>query len=46
MSLLMQTRTSLSRRLVQITEIAELVNPGLTLMKASSISLGAMVFGS
>ena len=41
-SLLMQIRTSLSRRLSQVTEIAELLRPGLTLMKASSISPGAI----
>ncbi len=34
MSLLRQTRTSLRRRLEQVTEIAELLRPGLTLMKA------------
>ena len=41
-SLLRQTRTSLSRRLSQVTEIAELLRPGLTLMKASSRSPGAI----
>src|SRR5882672_12830730 len=45
-SLLRQTRTSLSRRLSQVTEIAELLKPGLALMKASSRSPGAIVFGS
>ena len=44
-SLLMQIRTSLSRVWSQVTAIAELLRPGLTLMKASSISAGAMVFG-
>jgi len=33
----MQMRTSLSRLLLQVTAIAEVLNPGLTLMKASSI---------
>src|SRR5882724_12059764 len=45
-SLLMQIRTSLSRVLLQVTEIAALLRPGLTLMKASSISAGATVLGS
>src|ERR1700737_4554753 len=45
-SLLMQIRTSPSRALLQVTAIAELLRPGLTLMKASSISAGATVFGS
>src|SRR3954451_17033285 len=45
-SLLRHTRTSESRRLSQVTEIAELLKPGLTLMKASSRSPGAIVFGS
>src|SRR3984893_14125106 len=45
-SLLMQIRTSLSRVLLQVTDMAELLRPGLTLMKASSISAGATVFGS
>src|ERR1700736_926584 len=45
-SLLMQIRTSLSRVLLQVTAIAEALKPGLALMKASSISAGAMVFGS
>ena len=42
----MQIRTSPSRDLSQVTAIAELLRPGLTLMKASSMSAGAMVFGS
>src|ERR1700694_2579400 len=45
-SLLMQIRTSLSRVLSQVTAIAELLKPGLALMKASSISAGATVFGA
>ena len=40
----MQMRTSLSRFLSQITAIADALRPGLTLMKASSISAGARVF--
>ena len=39
----MQIRTSLSRLLSQVTEIADALRPGLTLMKASSISAGATV---
>ena len=46
MSLLRQTRTSLRRRPEQVTEIAELLRPGLTLMKAASRSPGATVFCS
>ncbi len=42
----MQTLTSLSRRLVQVTEIAELLRPGFTLMKAASSASGLMVFDS
>jgi hypothetical protein len=42
----MQIRTSLSRVLSQVTAIAALLSPGLTLMKASSISAGATVRGS
>ncbi len=42
----MQIRTSLSRVRLQVTAIAALERPGLTLMKASSISDGATVFGS
>src|SRR5258705_8123156 len=45
-SLPMQIRTSLSRVLSQVTAIAALLSPGLALMKASSISAGATVFGS
>src|SRR5450755_3369257 len=45
-SLLMQIRTSLSRRLSQVTAIAAVLRPGLALMKASSISAGATVFGA
>src|ERR1700676_2564633 len=45
-SLLMQIRISLSRVLSQVTAIAELLKPGLALMKASSISAGATVFGA
>src|ERR1035437_7547194 len=45
-SLLMQIRTSLSRVLLQVTAIAEALKPGLALMKASSISAGATVFGA
>src|SRR5256885_13111305 len=45
-SLFMQIRTSLSRVLSQVTAIAELLKPGLALMKASSISAGATVFGA
>src|SRR4051794_7853773 len=45
-SLLMQIRTSLKRALSQITETAELLKPGLALMKASSISAGAIVLTS
>src|SRR5260370_38989244 len=44
-SLLMQIRTSPSRVLSQVTAIAEALKPGWTLMKASSISAGATVFG-
>jgi len=33
----MQIRTSLSRVLLQVTAIAEVLRPGLALMKASSI---------
>src|SRR5690349_5695699 len=39
-SLLMQTLTSLSRRLEQVIEIAELERPGLILMKAASTASG------
>ena len=42
----MQMRTSLSRFLPQTTAIADALKPGLTLMKASSISAGATVFAS
>src|SRR6478609_2125012 len=45
-SLLMQTLTSLSRRLVQVTAIAELLSPGLTLMKAASMASGLIDFDS
>src|SRR3979411_742960 len=45
-SLLMQIRTSLNRVLSQITDTAELLRPGLALMKASSISAGAMVLAA
>src|SRR5258705_5257649 len=45
-SLFMQIRTSLSRVLSQVTAIAELLKPGLALMKASSISAGGTVFGA
>src|SRR6476646_2612986 len=45
-SLFMQIRTSPSRVLSQVTAIAELLRPGLALMKASSISAGATVFGA
>src|ERR1700680_3170246 len=44
-SLLMQIRTSLSRALLQVTAMAEVLRPGLTLMKASSISAGGTAFG-
>ena len=42
----MQIRTSLSRFRSQVTAIAALLRPGLALMKASSMSDGAIVFGS
>src|SRR5580692_2888868 len=45
-SLLRQMRTSLSRFLLQVTAIADVLRPGLALMKAASISSGATVFGS
>src|SRR5258706_6541248 len=45
-SLLRQIRTSLSRVLSQVTETAELLSPGLALMKASSTSAGATVLGA
>src|SRR6202142_1637421 len=45
-SLFMQIRTSESRVRLQVTAIADELRPGLTLMKASSISAGATVFGS
>src|SRR5882724_6918886 len=45
-SLLMQIRTSLSRVLSQVTAIAEVLKPGLTLMKASSTSAGATIFAA
>src|SRR5438876_1626222 len=45
-SLFMQIRTSLSRFLSQVTATAEALKPGLALMKASSISAGATVFGA
>jgi hypothetical protein len=38
-------RTSLSRLLSQVVEIAEALSPGLTLMKAASSSSGAISFG-
>ncbi len=39
----MQIRTSLSRRLSQVTAIAELLRPGLALTKASSTSAAVTV---
>src|ERR1700692_2817025 len=45
-SLLKQIRTSLSLLRSQVTAIAALLRPGLALMKASSISDGAMVLVS
>src|SRR3977135_4108780 len=45
-SLLRQIRTSLRRLESQVTETAELLRPGLALMKAASRSSGAIVFGS
>src|SRR6516164_9281381 len=45
-SLLRQMRTSDSRERLQVTAIAAFDRPGLTLMKASSMSEGATVFGS
>ena len=42
----MQIRTSLKRDLLQVTAIAALERPGLTLTKASSIYAGEIVFGS
>src|SRR5882672_7501588 len=45
-SLPMQILTSPSLFLSQVTAIAVLLSPGLTLMKASSISAGATVFGA
>ena len=44
-SLFMQIRTSLSRVRLQVTAIAAALRPGLTLMKASSISAGAKAGG-
>src|SRR5665213_3542532 len=45
-SLLMHIRTSLSRVRLQVTDIAEVLRPGLALTKASSISAGATVLAS
>ncbi len=42
----MQIRTWLGRVRLQVTAIAAWLRPGLTLMKASSMSAGATVFGS